>query len=303
MGSSSSKKQKEATNNNGTPLSFDRNYKDSLFRMLFNDKKNLLSLYNAFNGTCYEDENEIEINTLENVIYLSRKNDVSFIFRLSLNLFEHQSSPNPNIPLRDLYYVSDIYHRDHVEDDIYSSKRIKIKTPCFIVLYNGTDRQEERFEYKLSDMFEQETEKPSLELLVMVYNINKGKNEDIKNACQTLKEYMIFVDTVRDNLKSETILEQAINKAINDCIAKNVLKKFLIKNKEAVMHSCLYEYDEQKHINNEKNISFEEGIEHAQKNIILRMLKRYKDIEEIAADLDVTVEYVKKVEAEMLAKS
>ena len=292
---------------NGTKISVDDKYKDRVFRMLFNNKKNLLSLYNAFNGTDYKNENEIEINTLENAIYLSKKNDVSFIFRFSLNIFEHQSTPNPNLPLRDLYYVTDMYNRDHAEDDIYSSRILKIKAPYFIVLYNGTERLEEKFEYKLSDMFEQKAENPALELKIMVYNINRGMNEDIKNACKALKEYMILVDEIRDNLKAKMHKNDAINKAINDCINNNVLKGFLLRNREAVMHSCLYEYDEEKHIKNEKNISFEEGKEEGKSeekhDSVLRMLKRHKDIEEIAGDLDVSIDYIKQIEAELLAKA
>ena len=296
---------------NGTKAAMDDKYKDRVFRMLFNNKKNLLSLYNAFNGTDYKNENEIEINTLENAIYLSKKNDVSFIFRLSLNIFEHQSTPNPNLPLRDLYYVTDMYSRDHAEDDIYSSRILKIKTPYFIVLYNGTERLEEKFEYKLSDMFEQKAENPALELKIMVYNINRGMNDEIKNACKALKEYMIFVDEIRDNLKAKMHKNDAINKAINDCINNNVLKGFLLRNREAVMHSCIYEYDEQKHIKNEKNISFEEGktegiaagMAQEKYNSVVRMLKRHKDIEEISGDLDVSIEYIKQVEAELFAKA
>ncbi len=296
---------------NGTKVAMDDKYKDRVFRMLFNNKKNLLSLYNAFNGTNYKNENEIEINTLENAIYLSKKNDVSFIFRFSLNIFEHQSTPNPNLPLRDLYYVTDMYNRDHAEDDIYSSRILKIKAPYFIVLYNGTERLEEKFEYKLSDMFEQKTENPALELKIMVYNINRGMNEDIKNACKALKEYMILVDEIRDNLKAKMHKNDAINKAINDCINNNVLKGFLLRNREAVMHSCLYEYDEEKHIKNEKNISFEEGKEEGKNegiaqekhDSVLRMLEKNVPLENIADYLDVSIDYIKQIEAELLAKA
>ena len=112
------------------------------------------------------------------------------------------------MPLRDLYYVSDIYSRDCSDEDLYSSKMIKIKTPRFVVFYNGRDIQEECFEYKLSDMFENHDEEPSLELNVKVYNI----------------------------------------------------KDFLMRNREAVMHTSLYEYDEEKHIKNEKKISYEDGV-------------------------------------------
>ena len=237
-----------------------RNQKDTVFRMLLKDRKNLLSVYNAINRTDYEDVNEIEINTLENAVYMSHKNDVSFIFRFSLNLYEHQSTPNPNMPLRDLYYVSDIYSRDCSDEDLYSSKMIKIKTPRFVVFYNGRDIQEECFEYKLSDMFENHDEEPSLELKVKVYNINSGMNEDLKNECSVLKEYMTYVDKIRRYNTKDTTLENAIKRAIDECIKENILKDFLMRNREAVMHTSLYEYDEEKHIKNEKKISYEDGV-------------------------------------------
>ena len=241
-------------------VSVNRNQKDTVFRMLMKNRKNLLSLYNALNGTAYEDENEIEINTLENAVYMSHKNDVSFIFRFSLNLYEHQSTPNPNMPLRDLYYVADIYHRDYSGEDLYSSKMIRIKTPRFVVFYNGRDIQEEYFEYRLSDMFENNDKNPDLELIVRVYNINSGMNEKLKDACSVLKEYMIYVDKIRRYNTEETTLEEAVTRAIDECIKENVLKDFLTRNREAVMFTSLYEYDEEKHIKNEKKISYEDGV-------------------------------------------
>lgn len=66
-------------------VSVQRNYKDTVFRMLFNDKENLLSLYNALNRTKYTDTDGLEITTLENAVYMNYKNDISFVFDFSLN--------------------------------------------------------------------------------------------------------------------------------------------------------------------------------------------------------------------------
>ena len=289
-----------------------RDYKDTLFRYIFKgeddrSKRWLLSLYNALNDSNYTDINDLKITTIQNALFLTMKDDLSFLNDDELNLFEHQSTPNPNLPLRYLYYVSDLYHRDHIEDDIYSSRRLKIKTPNFIVLYNGTQIQDEIFEYNLADMFEQKTENPTLNLKVMVYNINRGKNEAIKNACQTLKEYMRFVDSVRDNLAEGEGLKSAVNKAIKDCVEKNVLKEFLLENREAVMHSCLYEYDEEKHIKNEKNISYEEGVEHGReekvKEIITGMLGKKYRVEDIAEITKTSLDYVNAIAESLTVKS
>ena len=86
-----------------------RNYKDTVFRMLFSDRQNLLSLYNAVSGSHYDDPEMLEIVTLENAIYMGMKNDLAFIIGTDLFLYEHQSTYNPNMPLRDLFYISTVY--------------------------------------------------------------------------------------------------------------------------------------------------------------------------------------------------
>ena len=83
-----------------------RNYKDTLFRMLFSDKKALLSLYNAMSEKDYKDPDELKIVTLENAIYMNMKNDLAFLIDSSLYLYEHQSTDSPNMPLRNLFYIS-----------------------------------------------------------------------------------------------------------------------------------------------------------------------------------------------------
>ena len=115
-----------------------RNYKDTLFRMIFRDKKELLTLYNAVNGTHYDNSEDLEITTLENAIYMNMKNDVSCILDMRMNLYEHQSTVNPNIPLRDLFYVARLYEKIIIGKDIYSSNRIMLPTPKFVIFYNGT---------------------------------------------------------------------------------------------------------------------------------------------------------------------
>ena len=83
-----------------------RNYKDTLFRMIFSDKEALLSLYNAISEKDYKDPDELEIVTLENAIYMNKKNDLAFLIDSSLYLYEHQSTYSPNMALRNLFYIS-----------------------------------------------------------------------------------------------------------------------------------------------------------------------------------------------------
>ena len=153
-----------------------RKYKDTIFRMLFSDKKNLLSLYNALNGKNYSDCDKLEIVTLENAIYMSMKNDLAFILDLDLFLWEHQSTYNPNIPLRDLMYIAKEYEKYIKEKGIslYSSRQKKIPAPQFIVFYNGNRKIGDRMEHRLSDAYETVRGEPALELKVLVININEG---------------------------------------------------------------------------------------------------------------------------------
>ena len=172
-------------------------YRDTVFRMIFNSSRQLLELYNAVNDTDYDDPDALEIVTLENAIYLGMKNDVSCLIDMRIQLYEHQSTVNPNMPLRDLMYVCEQYEKYMIKKDIYSSRLIKLPTPRFVVFYNGIREQPERRELYLSDAFEIPEECPSLELRVTQLNINKGYNEDLLKRCPTLFEYVEYVSIVR----------------------------------------------------------------------------------------------------------
>ena len=225
-----------------------RNYRDTLFRMLYRNKKRLLSLFNAVNGTQYDNPDDLTITTLEGVLYLGMKNDVSCIIDMMMQLYEHQSTVNPNMPLRNLFYVSDLLQKYIYEEgiDIYSRKQIKIPTPKFVVFYNGDEEQPERKEILLSKAFSANTGETNMELVVLQININKGQNEELKAACKTLQEYAEFTERAREHRK-EMELEDAIRTTIDECIRDGILKDFLLKNKAEVYHMCLYEFDVELH--------------------------------------------------------
>lgn len=114
--------------------------------MLFNEKENLLSLYNAVNRSSYTEVDDLQITTLENAVYTNYKNDVSFVFGFELMLYEHQSTVNPNMPLRDLIYVTNILQGLTIEENLYGSELIRLPSPKFVVFYNGTiSNQHNRF--------------------------------------------------------------------------------------------------------------------------------------------------------------
>ena len=149
-----------------------RKYKDTVFRLLFKDKSNLLSLFNAVNDTDFSDENDIKITTLENAIYMTSKNDISCIIDMKLNLFEHQSTVNPNMPYRNLEYVTKCFKRYVGNFDIYTGKALTLPNPKFVVFYNGVNEQPPIRVMRLSDLYAHKDEIPNLELVVIQYNIN-----------------------------------------------------------------------------------------------------------------------------------
>ena len=227
-------------------VSINRTYKDRLFKIIFEDKKELLSLYNALTGKNYQNPDELEINTIDDVIYMHLKNDMSFILDDWQNLFEQQSTFNPNQPLRGFFYFADLYKVKYFGKKIYSTRLLKIPTPQYIVFYNGTTNMPDRKELRLSDAFQQPTEQPDIEVVAHMLNINYGHNKELMERCRKLKEYAQFIDIIRHYLKENEHWsnEQAISKAIDDCIKNNILRDILQKERLRVMASILSEFDE-----------------------------------------------------------
>lgn len=224
-----------------------RNQKDTIFRMLFREKENLLSLYNALNKTDYADVKDLEITTLENAVYMNYKNDVSFVFDFRLMIYEHQSTVNPNMPLRDLIYVTKVLQGQIRDKNLHHAALIRIPAPKFIVFYNGVDFQPELQTLKLSDAFETDAEQPELELLVSVYNINFGHNTELLNACHLLKEYAQYVEQVRIFAR-ELPFAEAVEHAVTHCIYNDILADFLSKNRAEAIAVSIFEYDEEQHL-------------------------------------------------------
>lgn len=237
-----------------------RNYKDSLFRMVFKKKCDLLELYNAINGTEYRDPEELEINTLDNVLYIGKKNDVSFVIGCTMNLYEHQSSYNPNMPLRGLVYFSKQYNR-YVEQrkfNLFSNSLQKIPTPKYIVFYNGRKDEPDRQVLRLSDAFQ--SEGGCLECEAIMLNINYGKNLELMEKCRRLEEYAIFVATVRKYALNEKMNQsEAITCAINECMQKGILVDVLKEQRAEVVMYILESFDKEIYERDLKQDAYEEG--------------------------------------------
>ena len=238
------------------------NHKDTLFQLVFGkeeNKRNLLELYNAITGSDYDNLDDLTINTLEKAIYMNMKNDVSCIIDARMALFEHQSTYNPNMPLRGFFYFASLYHSyvDSLTDiDIYSSRLIKIPTPQYVVLYNGTDKNiEDKITLRLSDSFKHEDKTKGFEWTATMININIGHSQQLMEKCRALKGYSMFVHKVRIHTKELGNFEEGFEKAVDECIKEGYLAEILKKSRAEVHKVCLYEFDQEKH----DKITFNDG--------------------------------------------
>ena len=243
---------------NNVSLPVNRIYKDRLYKMIFNDKSELLKLYNAINGTHYDDPAMLTITTLDNAIYMTMENDLSFIIDMRLALYEQQSTVNPNLPLRFLMYITDIYSAYTKDMNIYGSKKVQIPLPSFVIFYNGVKSQPDRTEFLLSELFHPTTDQPALELKAVMLNINKGHNQELMNACHTLRDYSEYVARIR-TYSAEMPLTDAVEKAITECIHENILRDFLLQNRAEAKAMSIYEYDEEKTLRMFREEGYEDG--------------------------------------------
>jgi hypothetical protein len=228
-----------------TEAKTNRKFKDSVFTLLFSKKNNLLELYNAIENTNYGSDTDIRITTLEDALFMEQINDISFVVDGKLVvLIEHQSTINPNMPVRMLIYISRTYEKIVDKDGLYSTKKMSIPKPEFIVLYNGVEECPDKQVLKLSDMFSEPLGEglANLELEVTVYNINKGRNEELARRSENLKGYEIFVSLVRDYLK---VMDRgsAIGRAVSECIRQGVLKEFFNEHGSEVENMLITEWN------------------------------------------------------------
>lgn len=237
----------EQTHTLGT---INRQYKDRLFTKIFGapeNKNNLLSLYNALNDTSYTNKDELELYTLEDVVYMGMRNDVSCIIDSYMPLYEHQSTLNPNMPLRGLLYFGKSLSK-YVSDKklpIYSSKLQKIPTPQFYIFYNGLIDTEDRIIMKLSEAFTHPMAGHDYEWSAVMLNINHGRNQKLMKKCQVLEAYARLVNNVRKYSESGT-LDQALDQAVTECINENgPLSSYLKTHRAEVIDVCLTEYNEE----------------------------------------------------------
>ena len=226
-----------------------------------------MSLYNALNGTNYEDPEELEINTIDDAVYMGMKNDISCIIDSQMTLFEHQSTLNPNMPLRGLLYFSKLYDQyiETKRKSVYGRRLVKIPTPRYFVLYNGRAAAEDRTRLRLSEAFARPDAGGDFEWTAEMVNINWGHNQKLMESCRVLSEYAQFLDRVETYLRGGRGKDEAVCAAVDECIRENILGAFLRKHKAEVIDMCITEYDEQETMTilaeEEREVGREEGRE------------------------------------------
>ena len=228
-----------------------KKHKDRLFKFIFGNpehKEWTLSLYNALNNSNYTDPAQFIFNTIEDAVYLGMQNDVSFILLPSMNMWEHQASYNPNLPVRFLIYAGRIYDKYLTDNDIYRYGTVlyKLPKPKCVCFYNGTDKQPEEQVLRLSDAFEPDGAEPDIEVSVWMLNINYGRNQRLMEQCTAMNEYAWFIEEIRTNQKVMKDIDAAVDAAIDNMPDDFKLKKFLRAHKAEVKGMYLTEYDEEK---------------------------------------------------------
>ena len=247
-----------------------REYKDRLFNFIFGTEKNrdwTLSLYNAVNGSSYTDSSLINITTIREVIYLGMHNDVSFLIFNEMNMYEQQSTFNPNMPLRQLQYSGSIFEKYIVSQgnamNKFGEKILQLPVPKLVVFYNGTKKQDDEVILRLSDSFPEGAD-TDIDVKVRMININYGHSKKIMEACKPLQEYSWLVEEIRKNTKSIG-LNETVKKAINEMPRDYMIRQFLIENKAEVTEMLLTEYNEEEVMELFKEEGRQNGVEEGRK--------------------------------------
>ena len=268
-----------------TSTTVNRNLKDTVFRAIFgNNPRNLLSLYNALNGTSYTDEKDLTITTIGDVIYINMKNDVSCLIGEDLALYEHQSTYNPNMPIRGMLYFGKLYSAiiEKSSRSIYSSKRFELPAPQYYVFYNGVADRPDREVLKLSDCFNHPPKDGSFEWTATMLNINLHHNEELMKSCRLLYEYSYFMIEIRIQKKVYPDSETAVSVAIDICIDNNILSDFLKQHRAEVIEMCLTSFDQEKY----KNTVYEEGLIEGEKRGLVESGDAAIDVENRRAGVE-----------------
>ncbi len=285
-----------------------REYKDRLFKFIFGNEKHkdlTLSLYNAINKTSYTSTDDIEITTIENAVYMGMHNDLSFIISDSMNLYEQQSTYNPNMPVRMMIYAAHLYDEylisKGLKDSLYDHKLIQLPYAKLIVFYNGERFQPDKTRLKLTDAHP-EGAKGDIQVKVTMLNVNYSRNRKLMQNCRPLSDYSLFTSNVR-KWNKKVDMEDAVEAALEELPDDSEVKRLILENKAAVTKMILFEYDEKGVMESLKQEAWEdgkaEGIAQGKSEGIAQVAKTMKqagyDLDAIIKLTGISVEEFKKL--------
>ena len=251
-----------------------RNYKDSMFRMIFRTPEKMIELYNAIFDTDYPPDTPIDINTIEEVFHRVQKNDISFtIDGTYIMVSEHQSTINPNMPLRDIFYIVEIWRGMVESSQLYKRRIVKVPQPKFIVLYTGREPIPPVSRLELSDSFLGDNNKPLLNLTVLVYNVNEGINCDILKKSPTLYQYSQLVALIRKYQARGPVTSQDMSEITHICLEKGILVDFMKEHGNSIRDLLHYEITYEEDIKLTGQEYFEEGLEKGAEKMAERLNK------------------------------
>ena len=280
----------ETTTNSTDTVKTQPKVYDHLFIAIFGknterSKRWRLELYNALNNTNYTDPDALELNTLENVIYIKMHNDVSFLVDSQMTLYEHQRTTNPNMPLRGFFYFAQLYQKyiDSKGELIGTSTLIKIPNPNYIVFYNGATERDEDYELKLSDAFMNDDKSGKFEWTARVLNINKEYNLPLQKKCKPLYDYIQFVSRINENKEKGMSIGEAVDEAVDWACEQNLLEGYIREQKAEVKMNLLTEYDEEAYIRIWRRDGINQGKQEKAEEAAINLLRMDKlSLEEIA---------------------
>ena len=300
------------TKNYAEDLTIQPMYRDHLFIAIFGklddrSKRWRLDLYNALNDSTYSDPDELELNTLENVLFIKMHNDVSFLIDSQMTLYEHQSSPNPNMPLRGLLYFAQLYQKyiSREKNSLISETLRKIPNPNFVVFYNGKTVRPEQYDLHLSDAFICDDKSGNFEWTAHVININENQNISLQKKCKPLYDYISFVSRINHNKEDEKMsIDSAVREAVDWAIGENLLQGYIKEQKEEIIGMLLEEYDEQACIRTWQEDGFikghEAGLQEKAVEAAKNLLKKHIPIETISECIGLSIEQVHELQKQIV---
>ena len=233
---------------------------------------------------------------------MGMKNDASFLLHWTMNLWAHQATYNPNMPVRELMYLGKLYDK-YIRQrklNIYGSKLVQLPVPKIVIFYNGKDDKTEDTILKLSDAFPNELQgvTSDVEVTTRMLNINKDYNKNLMAACKPLSEYAWFIDKIR-SLSDDHEIEEAVDIAIEKMPDDYLLKLFLIGNKAEVKDMCITEYDEVETMNQFREEGRKEGRKEGREEVIIDMLKKGNSPQAISDFCGYTLSFVTDIQKKM----